>query len=121
MTNTKFNVILIAIGISLLIVLFNVFYLYRRNEASKINFNDKYIKDTVWKSNDAKLSFNGNNLTFIINDSEKINSSYTLDKRSGKFNLSDDEEFYLRSINEETIIVWYNRAEYNLEKEVIAR
>ena len=47
MTNTKFNVILIAIGISLLIVLFNVFYLYRRNEASKINFNDKYIKDTV--------------------------------------------------------------------------
>ena len=87
MTNTKFNVILIAIGISLLIVLCNVFYLYRRNEASKINFNDKYIKDTVWKSDDVKLSFNGNNLTFIINDSEKINSSYTLDKRSGKFNL----------------------------------
>lgn len=120
-TNKKLNVILIGIGVLLLIILFNVFYIYRRNEASKINFNASSLNDTTWKSEYVSLSFKGNNLVLNINDEEVINSKYELNNRTGKFTLDDDTEFYLRSINEYSIIVWYKEAEYNLEKEEIAR
>lgn len=120
-TNKKLNVILIGIGVLLLIILFNVFYIYRRNEASKINFNASSLNDTTWKSEYVSLSFKGDNLVLNINDEEVINSKYVLNNRTGKFTLDDDTEFYLRSINEYSIIVWYKEAEYNLEKEEIAR
>lgn len=120
-TNKKLNVILIGIGVLLLIILFNVFYIYRRNEASKINFNASSLNDTTWKSEYVSLLFKGNNLVLNINDEEVINSKYELNNRTGKFTLDDDTEFYLRSINEYSIIVWYKEAEYNLEKEEIAR
>ncbi len=121
MSNRKLNIILIIIGVVLLIVLVNVFYIYKRNEASKIIFDENDFKNTTWINDNAKLIFKDSKLTFIINEEEVINSNYALDNRSGKLNNTDNEEFYLRSINEYSIIVWYDRAEYNLEKEVIAR
>ncbi|MCX4249645.1 MAG: hypothetical protein OSJ65_07805 [Bacilli bacterium] len=120
-TNKKLNVILIGIGVVLLIILFNVFYIYRRNEASKINFSVSSLNDTTWANENVRLSFKNKNLVFKINDEEVINSEYQLNNRTGKFTLDDDIEFYLRSINEYSIIVWYKEAEYNLEKEEIAR
>ncbi len=120
-TNKKLNVILIGIGVVLLIILFNVFYIYRRNEASKIIFSVSSLNDTTWANENVRLSFKNKNLVFKINDEEVINSEYQLNNRTGKFTLDDDIEFYLRSINEYSIIVWYKEAEYNLEKEEIAR
>lgn len=121
MNNRKFNLILILIGIALLIVLVNVFYLYRRNETSKINFNESDIKNSKWISDNVVLDIKDNNLTFTVDDEDIINENYKLDNKSGKFILSSEKDFYLRSVTKDTIIVWYNHAEYNLEKEVIAR
>lgn len=120
MSNRKLNVILIAIGGILLIILFNVFYLYKRNESSKVNFNENEFLNTTWVSDKARLEFKDSKLSFKIDDNEVISSNYTFNNRTGEF-VNDDSEFYLRSINEYSIIVWYNRGEYNLEKEVIAR
>lgn len=121
MNNRKFNIISILIGVALFIVLINVFYLYRRNETSKINFSVSDIRNTKWLSDDVTLSISDNNLTFIVEDEEIINESYKLNTVTGKFDLESEKEFYLRSVTKDNIIVWYNKAEYNLEKEVIAR
>lgn len=120
MTNKKFNIIAIGIGIVLLIILFNVFYIYRRNENSKILFNESDFRNTTWVSDNARLSFENSHVTFSLADDKKIDANYTFNNRTGEIK-NDDAEFYLRSINNYSIIVWYNNAEYNLEKEVIAR
>lgn len=120
MTNKKFNIIAIGIGIVLLIILFNVFYIYRRNENSKILFNESDFRNTTWVSDNARLSFENSHVTFTLADDKKIDVNYTFNNRTGEIK-NDDAEFYLRSINNYSIIVWYNNAEYNLEKEVIAR
>lgn len=120
-SNKKLNIILIGIAAVLIIVLFNVFYIYKRNENSKIVFNEADLHNTTWVNDSSHLSFNDNKLIFKINDEEIINSNYKLNNRTGKFILDNDTEFYLRSINDYSIIVWYDRSEYNLEKEEIAR
>lgn len=120
-SNKKLNIILIGIAAVLIIVLFNVFYIYKRNENSKIVFNEADLHNTTWVNDSSHLSFNDNKLIFKINDEEIINSNYKLNNRTGKFILDNDTEFYLRSINDYSIIVWYDKSEYNLEKEVIAR
>lgn len=120
MTNKKFNIVAIGIGIVLLIILFNIFYIYRRNENSKILFNEGDFRNTTWVSDNARLSFDNSHVTFTIADDKKIDANYTFNNRTGEIK-NDDAEFYLRSINNYSIIVWYNNAEYNLEKEVIAR
>lgn len=120
MRNKKLNIILIGIGIVLLIILLNIFYIYRRNEASKINFNESDFKNTTWINENVRLTFKENKLTLRIGDDLVIDSKYTLNNRTGELN-NDDAEIYLRSINEYSIIIWYKNAEYNLEKEVIAR
>lgn len=120
MTNKKFNIIAIGIGIVLLIILFNVFYIYRRNENSKILFNESDFRNTTWVSDNARLSFENSHVTFTLADDKKIDVNYTFNNRTSEIK-NDDAEFYLRSINNYSIIVWYNNAEYNLEKEVIAR
>lgn len=121
MSNKKLNVILIGIGIVLLIILFNVFYIYKRNELSKINFRENDINNTTWFNQNVRLTFKDNNLVFMMNDVEEISSNYKLNVRTGKLDLESDKELYIRSINDYSIIVWYNKAEYNLEKEIIAR
>lgn len=120
-SNKKLNIILIGIAAVLIIVLFNVFYIYKRNENSKIVFNEADFHNTTWVNDSSHLSFNDNKLIFKINDEEIINSNYKLNNRTGKFILDNDTEFYLRSINDYSIIVWHDKSEYNLEKEVIAR
>ncbi|MCH5167079.1 MAG: hypothetical protein J1F35_04215 [Erysipelotrichales bacterium] len=123
MNNTKFNIIFGLIGIVLLVILINVFYIYRRNEKSKISFNITDINNANWINDDASLDLRNNRLIFII-DGETIinNKTYSVDNRTGKFVIDgDDTELYLRSVMKDSIIVWYKKQEFNLKKEVIAR
>ena len=123
MNNTKFNIIFGLIGVALLVILINVFYIYKRNEKSKISFNITDINNANWINDGASLNLKDGKLTFIIEDETIINNKkYDLDNRTGKFIITDDNtELYLRSVMKDSIIVWYEKSEFNLKKEVIAR
>lgn len=121
MNNRKFNIIAGFIGIVLLVVLFNVLYIYNRNEKSKISFNINDIKGVNWINNDVSFKIDNNNLTLIKDDERIINDkSMTFDNRTGKIE-ADNKTIYVRSISDYSIIIWYEKQEFNLEKEIIAK
>lgn len=121
MNNRKFNIIAGFIGIVLLVILFNVLYIYNRNEASKIYFNINDIKDVNWINNDVSFKIENNNLTFIKDDEKIVNNKgMSFDNRTGKIEAGN-KTIYVRSVSEYSIIIWYEKCEYNLEKEIIAK
>ena len=123
MNNKKFNIIFGLIGVLLLIILINIFYLYRRNENSKISFNLNDITNNNWINDDTSFNITNNSITFIIDDEEIINNKgYSFDNRTGRFTINESSiEIYLRSVMKDSIIIWYEKQEFNLKKEVIAR
>lgn len=121
MTNKKFNIIFGLVGLALLVVLINILYIYRRNEASKIMFNINSVTNKTWVNEEAKFKIDKNKLTLTINDEDIINNKeYDFNNRNGMLS-SDNKTLYLRSVSDDSIILWYDRVEYNLELEVIAR
>lgn len=121
MTNRKFNIVAGLIGIALLVVLINVLYIYRRNEASKIYFNLSDINNSTWKSEDITFKLDNNKLTFIIDDENIINNeTISFNNKTGKIEVSN-KQIYLRSVSDDSIIIWYNKQEFNLDKEFIAK
>ena len=123
MDNRKFNVIFGLIGIVLLIILINIFYIYRRNENSKISFDLTKIINNNWINDDTSFNLKNNTLTFRIDDEDILKSKkYNFNNRTGKFEIvGSDIQIYLRSIGRDSIIIWYDNQEFNLKKEVIAR
>lgn len=121
MTNKKFNIIAGIIGVVLLVVLFNVLYIYNRNEASKISFNINDVKNFNWINDEVSFEIKDNKLTFIKDDLKIVsNASMEFNNRTGEIN-ADGKKIYLRSVSNDSIIIWYEKQEFNLEKEFIAK
>lgn len=121
MTNKMFNIIAIGIGIVLLVILFNVVYIYNRNEASKVYFNINDIKNINWINDDVSFKIEDDKLTFIKDDVEIVkNKSMIFNNRTGRIDVGN-KVIYLRSVSKDTIIIWYEKQEFNLDKEIIAK
>ncbi len=121
MTNKKFNIIALIIGVVLLVILINVVYIYNRNEASKVYFNLGDVNNNSWVSDDIVFKLDHGKLTFIMNDEALVNKeSINFNNRTGEIRAGS-KEIYLRSVSDYSIIIWYEKREYNLEKEIIAK
>lgn len=121
MNNRKFNIIAGFIGVVLLVILINVLYIYNRNEASKIYFNINDIKNVNWVNNQVSFRIEDNKLTFIKDDEKIVNNKdMQFNNRTGKIDV-DNKTIYVRSVSNDTLIIWYEKQEFNLEKEFIAK
>lgn len=125
-TNKKFNVILIIISGIMLVVIFYLIFLINRHENARIYFNIEEIEGINWYSKDPVIDFiiTDGTCTFIIDgeivlDKERVR----LNNETGEITRigNKDEVMYLRSVGEANIIIWYEKAEYRLDKEVINR
>ena len=112
--NTKLNIILGVLCVVLLIVIIYIIG-YRNNiESANVYFNQNDIKNINWKDNDTSFYTNGKTFTFIKNG-ETIydNEPFKLDNHTG---VIIDGRLYLRGFNETSIVLWYDEAEYRLNK-----
>lgn len=121
MNNRKFNIVAGFIGIVLIVILINVLYIYRRNEASKVYFNINDIKNINWINDNVSFKIDDNKVSFSINDEKIINGKeMNFDNQTGKIDVGN-KIIYIRSVSKDTIIIWYEKQEFNLEKEFIAK
>lgn len=129
MENKKLDLILIGIAIVLVLIISYMIYLISHNENSRIYFNHNDIKNITWKNEEEQVLFklDGKNASLKIQDKEiLLNNEYDLNLKTGEITYKVDdqiitEQLYIRSVTEEDLVIWYNRAEYRLTKEKIAK
>lgn len=129
MENKKLDLILIGIAIVLVLIISYMIYLISRNENSRIYFNHNDIKNITWKNEEEQVLFklDGKNASLKIQDKEiLLNNDYDLNLKTGEITYKVDdqiitEQLYIRSVTENDLVIWYNRAEYRLTKEKIAK
>lgn len=124
--NTKLNIIL-GIIIAILVI-FNllIFYNIRNFDSSKNLFDISEIEGVEWKNtstnSDLLIEDGKINLT-INNDTIYYQDIVSLNKETGEFTVNNDGNIengilYLRSVGSNNIVVWYEEAEYRLDKVV---
>lgn len=122
--NTKLNIILSIIIVILAIFNILIFYNIKNFDSSKIIFNISEIEGIEWKNNstssDLLIKDGKINLT-INNDTIYYQDPVSLNQETGEFTVNNDgnEEkgiLYLRSVGSNNIVVWYQEAEYRLDK-----
>lgn len=121
MTNRKLTFILIPIIPVLVILFIYILIQIKKNEESKVFFDASGLNNIVWKNESDKLEVKRNRITIVINDEVIVsNKKFDIDSRTGKFDISGfDEDIYLRSKNDDYIVIWYEKSDYHLDKEKI--
>lgn len=124
--NTKLNIIL-GIIIAILVI-FNllIFYNIRNFDSSKNLFDISEIEGVEWKntSTNSDLLIEDGKINLIINnDTIYYQDIVSLNKETGEFTVNNDGNIetgilYLRSVGSNNIVVWYEEAEYRLDKVV---
>lgn len=121
--NKKLNVILGIVSVVAIIISLYLYSIINNNEKSRIYFHMEDIRDVNWintrenisfKISDDKLYFKMGDDTIIDNKKMDLNvrdGSITYDGISGKL--------YLRSVSKENLVIWYEKREYRLSREVI--
>lgn len=125
-TNRKFNAILITASVIMIAAICYMMFLIVRTENSRIYFNINEIKDINWFNKDKKIEFNtdGKTATLIIGGEYLMrDDKLVINEQTGEFiiNGEDSGNVYLRSVGESNIVIWYEKAEYRLDREVIYR
>lgn len=125
-TNRKFNAILITASVIMIAAICYMLFLIVRTENSRIYFNINEIKDINWFNKDKKIEFNtdGKTATLIIGGEYLMrDDKLVINEQTGEFiiNGEDSGNVYLRSVGESNIVIWYEKAEYRLDREVIYR
>ena len=112
--NKRLNIIL---GILCIIFIIVIIYIinYRNNlESGNVYFKVEDIKNNSYEGTDAIFNTNGKTFNLTI-DNEEIfkDEKFILDVHTGKI---IEGRLYLRSVTGNSIILWYNEAEYKLDK-----
>ena len=112
--NSKLNIIL---GVICLVFVIVILYLisYRNNvESANIYFNENDIKNISWNSENVEFNTDGRTFTFI-KDGETIfnKKEFNLDTHTG---MIIDNTLYIRNVNSNNLMIWYNEAEYRLDR-----
>lgn len=121
MNNKKLNVILLGLILIFGVIFLILINLYNRNEESKIFFNKKDLYNNTWVNDDSILEINKNKLYIKLDGKVLVdNNKFDINSRSGLFSIeSFEEDIYLRSVNSDYIVIWYNKAEYHLNKKIV--
>ena len=107
------------ISFCILIIISIMAYMLIRNESSRVYFNIKEIENFNWKSNNVLFNYIDGKVTLEVNGDKMYNEKEaTIDTQTGEI-LKD--KLYIRSVTNNNLVIWYEKEEYRLQKEIIAR
>ncbi|MCR5223959.1 MAG: hypothetical protein K6C11_02305 [Bacilli bacterium] len=113
--NNRLNIILGIICLVFVIVILYMISYIKNLESAHIYFNVNEIKNVKWESNVGSLYTDGKTFTFTINGSNIFdNEELHLDTNTG---MIVENRLYLRSIGTNNIVVWFDEAEYRLDRQ----
>lgn len=121
--NKKLNVILGIVSVIAIIISLYLGSMINNNEKARIYFHMEDLEDVNWTDTRENISFkiSDNKLYFKIgNDVISDNKSVELNTKDGNITYGGTSgKLYLRSVSKENIVVWYEKSEYRLSREVI--
>ena len=127
--NRNLDIILGIVALVLMSVFGYLYYEYNQNEATKLLYDIRDIKNNKWQSDfyDMSLEIKDETITLVKEGETLIdNAKYEFNSRTGEFVYKDGsnevkETLYLRSIGNTSITIWYNYAEYSLNKYILTK
>jgi hypothetical protein len=118
--NRNIDIALIIIAIILVITFGIINYMYYQNESTKVRFKINEFKDVTWVNelNDITFTISDEKVNLIIDSTDIINdASYELNKSTGEVVYNgESNKLYIRAVGSNSLTIWYNYAEYHLEK-----
>ena len=119
--NRNIDIALIITSIILIIAFGIIYYMYQQNEFTKVKFKINEIKDVTWVNelNDITFTIKDDKLNLSIDSTPVIeDASFELNKGTGEIIYNDTSQMlYIRAVSSSSLTIWYNYAEYHLEKE----
>ena len=127
--NRNLDIILGIVALVLMSVFGYLYYEYNQNEATKQLYDIRDIKNNKWQSDfyDMSLEIKDETITLVKEGETLIdNAEFEFNSRTGEFVYKDGsnevkETLYLRSIGNTSITIWYNYAEYSLNKYILTK
>jgi hypothetical protein len=127
--NRNLDIILGIVALVLMSVFGYLYYEYNQNEATKQLYDIRDIKNNKWQSDfyDMSLEIKEETITLVKEGETLIdNAKFEFNSRTGEFVYKDGsnevkETLYLRSIGNTSITIWYNYAEYSLNKYILTK
>lgn len=121
--NKKLNIILGIVSIVVIIICIYLGSIINNNEKARIYFHMEDIEKVNWIDTREDISFKieNNKLYFKIGE-EVIVDNKRVDLNTKDGNITYDGvsgKIYLRSVNKENIVIWYEKKDYHLSREVI--
>ena len=120
--NRNFNIAMSIIIVILSISLIYLIYAVNEHEKSRVYFNLNDIENITWTNGEDEFFMNNNKATLIL-DSNTIldNKKITFDTATGEIKYNGTSKIYIRSVSGNVITIWYEEAEYRLNKKIETR
>jgi len=118
--NRNIDIALIILAIILVVAFGIIYYMYYQNETTKVRFKVNEFKDVTWVNelNEITFSITDDKVNLSINSTDLItDASYELNKGTGEIVYNGEKgKLYVRAVGSNSLTIWYNYAEYHLEK-----
>ncbi len=119
--NRNLDIVLIIIAVILTAATIILHFEYNQNELTKIKFKEEEFKNITWinELNEIEFKATDSKLTLIIDSSTVIDDAkYSLNKETGEVLINGESgKLYIRAVGNNSLTIWYNYAEYHLEKQ----
>ena len=118
--NRNIDIALIILAIVLVIAFGIIYYMYYQNETTKVRFKINEFKDVTWinELNDITFTITDEKVNLSIDSTDIIkDASYELNRGTGEVVYNGESgKLYIRAVGTNSLTIWYNYAEYHLEK-----
>ncbi|MBQ7240616.1 MAG: hypothetical protein IJS56_04160 [Bacilli bacterium] len=119
--NRNLDIVLILVAIVLVAAFGIIYYMYQQNESTKVKFKINEFKDVTWVNelNEIKFTVSDDKVNLVIDSADVIkDATYELNKGTGEMIIDGEKgKLYIRAVSNNSLTIWYNYAEYHLEKE----
>ena len=118
--NRNIDIALIILAIVLVAAFSIISYMYYQNETTKVRFKINEFKDVTWVNelNEITFTMTDEKVNLSIDSTDIIkDASYELNKGTGEIIYNGEKgKLYVRAVGSNSLTIWYNYAEYHLEK-----
>lgn len=119
--NRNLDIILILVAIVLSAAFLILYFQYNQSELGKITFKLDEFKDITWVNelNEIKFKVTDDKINLVIDSTDIItDADYDLNTKTGEIIFNGESgKLYIRAVGSNSLTIWYNYAEYHLEKE----
>lgn len=119
--NRNIDIVLLITSVVLVIAFGIIYYMYQQNEFTKVKFKINEIKDITWVNelNDITFTIKDDKVNLVIDSTNIIeDATFELNKSTGEIVYNGESgKLYIRAVSSSSLTIWYNYAEYHLEKE----